>query len=191
MTDMTASFQTSEQTAHARTEDLAYFDLDADGRILSRNAMAQRFLNMNPQCVTYNGAEIFTVAPAEPFLQALTSACDRFDPVSTVLSPISNTDDPLLQINVLPLRVGVARVVLFWSHPERDAEEAIYPKLTARERAVLELAASGLRRDRIAHRLNISLPTVDMHSRNLRRKLSVMTTVEAVAVAMRMRLLEG
>jgi DNA-binding CsgD family transcriptional regulator len=56
---------------------------------------------------------------------------------------------------------------------------------------VLELAASGLRRDRIAHRLNISLPTVDMHSRNLRRKLSVMTTVEAVAVAIKMRLLEG
>ena len=191
MTDMTAGFQTSEQTAHTRTEDLAYFDLDAEGRILSRNAMGQRFLNLNPQCLTYNGAEIFTVTPTQPFRQALTSACDRFDPVSTVLSPIRNTDDPFLQINVLPLRAGVARVVLFWSHPEGDAEEAIYPKLTARERAVLELAASGLRRDRIAHRLNISLPTVDMHSRNLRRKLSVMTTVEAVAVAMKMRLLEA
>lgn len=190
MKDATAGFQAEGYMAHMGGADLAYFDLDAEGRILSRNAMAQRFLKMNPQCVTYNGAENFTVAPAEPFRQALTSACDRFDPVSTVLSPISNTDDPFLQINVLPFRTGVARVVLFWSHPEGDAEEAIYPKLTARERAVLKLAASGLRRDRIAHRLNISLPTVDMHSRNLRRKLSVMTTVEAVAVAMKMRLLE-
>lgn len=191
MKDATAGFQAEGYMAHSEGAELAYFDLDAEARILSRNAVAQRFLNMNPQCVTYNCAEIFTVAPAEPFRQALKSACDRFDPVSTVLSPVRNTDDPFLQINVLPFHAGVARVVLFWSNPEISVEEATYPKLTARERAVLELAASGLRRDRIAHKLNISLPTVDMHSRNLRRKLSVMTTVEAVAVAMKMRLLEA
>ncbi|MBU2888878.1 helix-turn-helix transcriptional regulator [Celeribacter halophilus] len=194
MKDATAGFQAEGYTAHTEGADLAYFDLDAEARILSRNAVAQQFLNANPHYVTYityNGAEVFTVTPIQPFLQALKSACDRFDPVSTVLSPINNTEDPLLQINVLPLCAGVARIVLFWSSPEIGAEEVTYPKLTARERAVLELAASGLRRDRIAHRLNISLPTVDMHSRNLRRKLSVMTTVEAVAVAIRMRLLEA
>ncbi|WP_417275540.1 response regulator transcription factor [Celeribacter halophilus] len=191
MKDATAGFQAEAYMAHTEGAELAYFDLDVEARILSRNAVAQQFLTANPHYVTYNGAEVFTVTPIHPFLQALKAACDRFHPVSTVLSPVSNTDDPLLQINVLPLRAGVARIVLFWSSPEIGAEEVTYPKLTARERAVLELAASGLRRDRIAHRLNISLPTVDMHSRNLRRKLSVMTTVEAVAVAIRMRLLEA
>jgi DNA-binding NarL/FixJ family response regulator len=191
MKDATVGFQAEGHIANTGGEDLAYFDLNAEARILSRNTVAQRFLNMNPQCVTDIGAEVFTVTPIQPFLQALKAACDRFHPISTVLSPVSNTDDPLLQINVLPLRAGVARIVLFWSSPEIGAEEVTYPKLTARERAVLELAASGFRRDRIAHRLNISLPTVDMHSRNLRQKLSAMTTVEAVAVAMKMRLLEG
>ena len=123
MKDATAGFQAEGYMARSEGADLAYFDLDAEARVLSRNAVAQRFLNMNPQCVTYNGAEVFTVTPIQPFLQALKAACDRFHPVSTVLSPVSNTDDPLLQINVLPLRAGVARIVLFWSSPEIGAEE--------------------------------------------------------------------
>ena len=191
MTDIASCFQAQPEMPNAGASDLAYFDLDINGRIVSKNIVGIRFLQVNPQYVTYNGTEVFTVTPMQPFLQALKSACDRFHPVSTVLSPVNDTDDQILQINILPLRAGVARVVLFCSNAGAGAEEVTYPKLTTRERAVLELAASGMRRDRIAHKLNISLPTVDMHSRNLRRKLSVMTTVEAVAVAMKMRLLEA
>lgn len=44
--------------------------------------------------------------------------------------------------------------------------------------------------DRMAYELNISLPTIDMHCRNLRRKLSAMTTSEAVAIAVRLDLID-
>jgi len=57
----------------------------------------------------------------------------------------------------------------------------IFEKLTKRERDVLGRYAMGHRRDRIAWDLRISLPTVDLHTTNLRRKLKAQTIAEAVA----------
>lgn len=174
--------------------DLAFLDLDSEGRIISHDALAKRFLDMKPHYIRKNGARFFTPDPSHTFLRALLAACDDVNPVSTVFNPSEDTHDPFLQINVLPFQPGLARVVLFWAHSDTEISETEDPApsvsvLSARERDVLELAAEGLRRDRIAYKLNISLPTVDMHARNLRRKLSALTTSEAVAIAVKMKLL--
>lgn len=57
----------------------------------------------------------------------------------------------------------------------------IQDRLTPRERDVLGAYARGLRRDRVAHELGVALVTVDLHTRNLRRKLRAQTIAEAVA----------
>lgn len=53
--------------------------------------------------------------------------------------------------------------------------------LTARELDCLGCASEGLQRAEIAHRLGISLPTVDLHLANMRKRLNVRTMAEAVA----------
>ena len=58
-------------------------------------------------------------------------------------------------------------------------------RLTQREHDVLQWLAEGLQRKEVAHRLSISMPTVDMHTGNLRRKLGADTLPGAVAKAMR------
>jgi DNA-binding CsgD family transcriptional regulator len=171
-------------------DDLAYFDLDVERQIISRNGVATQFLNMNPQYVRTDGAEFFHVNPAQSFADALRAACDRFHPVSTVFIPYEEAKPSVLQVNVLPFFPGLARIVLFWMRANIETLDISAPELSVRERAVLNLFAAGLRRDRIAHKLNRSLPTVDMHSHNLRRKLGARTTPEAVAIAGNMQILQ-
>lgn len=57
--------------------------------------------------------------------------------------------------------------------------------LSPREKDVLSCFADGLQRDRTAEFLGISTNTVDLHSRNLRKKLGAATLPEAVAKAYR------
>jgi len=185
------SFLPTRERATTGVDDLAYFDLDRKGRIISRNGAATQFLNMNPQYVTSDSAEFFHANPLHSFTDALRAACDSLAPVSTVFIPYDEAKPSVLQINVLPFLPGLARIVLFWMCATVETLDTSPPELSVRERAVLNLFAAGLRRDRIAHELNISLPTVDMHSRNLRRKLAARTTPEAVAKAMNMQLLEA
>ncbi|WP_170162707.1 helix-turn-helix transcriptional regulator [Pacificibacter maritimus] len=172
--------------------DRAYFDLDVERRIISRNGVATQFLNMNLQYVRADGAEFFHVNPAQSFTDALRATCDRFRPVSTILILISYEEakPSVLQLNVLPLLPGLVRIVLFWMRANIEMLDISAPELSVRERAALNLFAAGLRRDRVAHELNISLPTVDMHSRNLRRKLWARTTPEAVEIAGNMQILQ-
>ena len=57
--------------------------------------------------------------------------------------------------------------------------------LGAREREVLCLVADGLRSAQIAARLGISAHTVDVHRRNIRRKLGLRSTAELTRYALR------
>ncbi|MGA0235028.1 MAG: response regulator transcription factor [Alphaproteobacteria bacterium] len=54
---------------------------------------------------------------------------------------------------------------------ERDFEDDRLRSLTIREKEVLRMIDEGLRSKEIAHRLNISIRTVEAHRRNLKRKL--------------------
>nr|WP_252730878.1 LuxR C-terminal-related transcriptional regulator [Pacificibacter marinus] len=57
--------------------------------------------------------------------------------------------------------------------------------LTPRERDVLHGFIRGLKRDQLSHDLNLAMPTIDLHSANLRRKLGARTIAEAVAIALK------
>ena len=76
------------------------------------------------------------------------------------------------------------------SRPVDDPERAGAQRLTAREREVLQLIASGRTTDEIANDLGISAHTVRNHVRNVRRSLRARTKLEAVLIAMRSGLLD-
>ncbi len=69
-------------------------------------------------------------------------------------------------------------------------EEKEKPKLTERERAVLQCIPSGERNKEIAARLGIAEPTVKSHLANIYYKLGVDSRASAVAVAMERGILE-
>jgi DNA-binding CsgD family transcriptional regulator len=64
------------------------------------------------------------------------------------------------------------------------------PQLSPRERECLAWLALGLRHDRIAEKLGITRPTVELHLANARRKLDARTREQALARAVVFRLLE-
>jgi DNA-binding NarL/FixJ family response regulator len=70
----------------------------------------------------------------------------------------------------------------------RDAV-ARMPRLTLRERQILQLLADGMRNDRIAFELSISPLTVRTHITNAVRKLHADTRTQAVAEALRQSLI--
>ncbi len=62
--------------------------------------------------------------------------------------------------------------------------------LTTRERQVLELVAQGLGQQEIGRRLSIGTETVRAHLQKVRKRLSATTSTQAVAIALRLGLLE-
>lgn len=62
-------------------------------------------------------------------------------------------------------------------------------KLTQRQIEVLKWLAEGLLTDGVAHRLNISVDTVDKHLKKARQRLGAATTTQAVARAVSLGLL--
>jgi two-component system, NarL family, nitrate/nitrite response regulator NarL len=63
------------------------------------------------------------------------------------------------------------------------------PRLTPRQREILELIASGLSTAEVARELTLSPETVRNHLRNAFRELRAHTRVEAIAAAQRLGLL--
>lgn len=59
------------------------------------------------------------------------------------------------------------------------------PRLGRREREVLRLIAEGLRSPAIAERLNMAVATVEVHRRNMKRKLGMYTVAELTKYAIR------
>lgn len=64
------------------------------------------------------------------------------------------------------------------------------PELTRREREVLKLLAEGLRSSSIASRMHVAPTTIDVHRRNLMRKLNLHTVAELTKYALREGLTE-
>ncbi len=70
------------------------------------------------------------------------------------------------------------------------ATEGFDGALTPRERQVLQLIADGRSSKEVAHRLQISVATVDTHRSNLKRKLNLHSVSQLVRYAIRHRLIE-
>ncbi|MBV1688578.1 response regulator transcription factor [Novosphingobium sp. G106] len=68
---------------------------------------------------------------------------------------------------------------------ERGRDIGITPVLTPREREVVQLIADGNINKQIAHRLNISVKTVETHRASLMHKLKMRTTADVVRYAIR------
>lgn len=64
------------------------------------------------------------------------------------------------------------------------------PRLTPREREVIQLLAEGYRNKRIAQKLGISVKTVETHRTTLMRKIGVRSIVDLVRYAVRNQLTE-
>ena len=86
-----------------------------------------------------------------------------------------------------PISPQIARKILslFADRPSRSEGY----NLTAREREVLSSLVDGLTKQRIADRLFVSFHTIDKHLRNIYGKLQVQSRTEAVAKALKERLL--
>lgn len=83
-------------------------------------------------------------------------------------------------------------IVSLSSPSSTDKGEAQRVKgLTARELEVLQLIAQEHSSSEIAERLNISVPTVETHRKNLFQKAGVKTAIGLVLFAIRNNLLEG
>lgn len=67
----------------------------------------------------------------------------------------------------------------------RSRDDDAHPRLSQREREVLQLVAQGLRSSGIADRLHISVGTVEVHRRNMMRKLGVRSIAELTLYAVR------
>jgi PAS domain S-box-containing protein len=94
----------------------------------------------------------------------------------------------------LPLRRGDAIVgvlILAFAAPPPSQPIALepQPRLTPRQREILDLIAAGLSTAEIAKKLTLSTETVRNHLRSVFRELNVHTRLEAVAAARRLGLL--
>lgn len=95
----------------------------------------------------------------------------------------------------LPIRSGdeiVGVLILAFDAPRPPSEPtglAPQPRLTPRQREILELIASGLSTSEIASTLTLSTETVRNHVRSLLRELGVHSRPEAIAAARRLGLL--
>ena len=95
----------------------------------------------------------------------------------------------------LPLRDGetIVGVLTLAFEVRRAPTEPIHhkpdPRLTPRQREILELIASGLSTAEVARELTLSPETVRNHLRNASKELRAHTRVEAIATAQRLGLL--
>jgi DNA-binding NarL/FixJ family response regulator len=79
---------------------------------------------------------------------------------------------------------GIAqRLMSFFSTPKPTALSEVFPELTAREREVLDLIASGRGNAEIARRLFLSPKTVRNHVSNIFTKLQVADRAQAIVRA--------
>ena len=130
-------------------------------------------------------------------------ACSQYTDAETVLEMVRSgahgyinksavLDELLLAIrrvadgkHYLGQDVSGVRQVGLWNSRARQPDTLAPPRLTGREREVLQLVAEGLPTKTIAHRLGISYKTADTHRQNMMQKLGLRTVAELTKYAIR------
>ena len=159
----------------------AVLHVDRDGKLLSISEDAVQLLASCPDAVEVTTQGQFEIIGNDALADDLAKACGDTDGGVQRFETYSALADTQLTLHVLPRPETGACIVVFASGlgPSHQSHN-----LTQREWDVLFLAAKGMRRDRMAHALGISVATVDLHCANLRRKTGARTTAEAVAKAL-------
>ena len=170
---------------------------DVNGRFVHMNAAAERASGMsNTQML---GGHITDLLPPEARknVSALfRRAAERGEPTDFETVFIDGSGQLRgVRAQHLPLRSGgtiVGVLILAFDAP-RPLSGPIglepHPRLTPRQREILDLIASGLSTSEIAQQLTLSTETVRNHLRSLFRALNVHTRLEAIAAARRLGLL--
>lgn len=163
--------------------------LDAEARIVMLDEGGDWLLRSHPRFAYHDGRMALRGSAAPRLAAALRRAVRPRAPGADIVfvTPERAGDlAPPVQLNIFPstsnpghaVIVALMRVAEAGPPPELIVEP---PRLTNREAQMFHLLARGQRRDRIAHDLGISLPTVDLHVSKLRIKLGARTIAEAIA----------
>lgn len=175
--------------------DAPVFELDHEGRLLRMNAKADALVRLHPLLVLSFRRELRLAGPArDAFRQAAGLATGKdWSKAGRLDLPLTRAADgriiPEIRLNFLPRDVGGRRVLVIATVAGEDGLHDLFAspddkiRLTPRERDVLHGLIRGRRRGQLAHDLSLSVPTVDLHTANLRRKLGARTIAEAVAIA--------
>jgi len=181
-------------------DDAPIFELDQQGRLLRMNGKAERLFRLHPLLavdarrtlrVRGAGGNAFHFA-AEKATAARKSEAGAMDLAQT--RAIDGRIIPRLRLNFLPRTDGGRKVLVIATTECADGIQKFFDSpqerilLTPRERDVLHGLIRGLRRDQLGHDLDLAMPTIDLHSANLRRKLGARTIAEAVAIAFKLGL---
>jgi PAS domain S-box-containing protein len=167
---------------------------DVDGRFLRLNAAAERAIgSSNAHWLGRHFTEPVPPDARENVEAQFRRAVETGEPTDfeTVFTDASGHIRGV-RAQHLPLRRGDAIVgVLILAFDVRQPPSGLelHPRLTPRQREILELLASGLSTSEIAKELTLSTETVRNHLRRVFGELHVHTRVEAIVAAQRFGLL--
>jgi DNA-binding CsgD family transcriptional regulator len=169
--------RSKSQFGASDTPQTAAFNIDLDGVVVSLSEDAARLLTACSDVLSIDGDNRVILSSTDAPLRVGTGGCEK-DATERAPTVVPLSPDGSRTVHIIPRQGLGATIVLFM--PECK-EPPRHPALSRREHEILLLSAKGLRRDRMAHHLGISIATVDLHCANLRRKLGAKTTSEAVA----------
>jgi PAS domain S-box-containing protein len=170
---------------------------DIDGRFVHMNAAAERASGYsNAQMVGRHITDLLRPEGRDVVERQFRRAVERGEPTDfeTVfvdaggqLRGVRAQHLPLLEGDTV---VGVLTLAFDVRRPATEPIRLMpHPRLTPRQREILELIASGLSTAEVARELTLSPETVRNHLRNASKELRAHTRVEAIATAQRLGLL--
>jgi PAS domain S-box-containing protein len=169
---------------------------DLEGRFEHMNAAAERASGRsNAQLIRHHFTEMLLPEERNKVVEQVRRAADGGEPTDfETLFLHASGELRGVRAQHLPLRPGEAiagvLILAFGAHPPpaSNGVEA-QPRLTPRQREVLDLIASGLSTSEIAEQLTVSTETVRNHVRSIFRELDAHSRLEAIVKARRLGLL--
>lgn len=166
------------------THQTAILHVTEGGKIVSISEDAVHLLTTCSDVLHIDPEGLLRVPTQASFGACLRRACRESRAEVSLLEVHSDELDKTLTLHILP-RPGMGATIVIFASGLGDVPAPQI--LTPREWDVLFLAAKGLRRDRMAFALGLSVATIDLHCANLRKKMGARTTAEAVAKALAQR----
>ena len=172
---------------------------DVQGRFVHMNAAAERASGMsNAELLGHHFTELLLPEARENVEAQFRRAVEDGEPTDfeTVFTDAAGHVRSV-RAQHLPLRRGdtIVGVLILAFRARYLASEPLasglelHPRLTPRQREILDLIATGLSTSEIADSLSLSPETVRNHLRSVFRELHAHTRVEAIAAARRLGLL--